>query len=103
MTFLKWLENQKEREDKIGRLAREIHSDWGRSWREVGACFHFGGQNWPKTLKNLHRYLSCKLDYLDEKYECPPPVSRKALNALPDAWEEWIRFTNGASGIKKKS
>jgi hypothetical protein len=89
MTFLKWLESQQSREDAVGRLAREVHAPWGRSWREVGACFHFGGQNWPKTLSNLHHYLSTTLDYLDPRYDCPPPVSDEALNSLPEAWAEW--------------
>ena len=89
MTFLKWLEKQQDREDSVGLLAREVHAQWGRSWREVGACFHFGGQNWPKTISNLRRYLSCKLDYLDAKYDYPPPVSGKALDGLSQAWEEW--------------
>lgn len=91
MTFIKWLENQQNREDAVGILAKEVHAPWGRSWREVGVSFHFGGQNWPRTLSNLNRYLSCNLDYLDSKYDCPPPVSKKALEGLSQAWQEWER------------
>jgi hypothetical protein len=90
MTFIKWLEGQQDREDGVGQLAREVHAEWGRNWKEVGAYFHFGGQNWPKTLSNLIRYLSAStLDYLDARFDFPPPVSQKALKSIDKAWSEW--------------
>ena len=90
MTFIKWLEGQQHRKDDVGQLAREVHAEWGRDWREVGAHFHFGGQNWPKTLTQLQKYLSAAtLDYLDSRFDYPPPVSKKALEGLAKAWSEW--------------
>jgi hypothetical protein len=90
MTFIQWLSSQQHREDDVGMLAREVHAEWGRNWKEVGAFFHFGGQNWPKTISNLRRYLSAKtLEYLDPRFDYPPPVSKDALKALEQAWSEW--------------
>jgi hypothetical protein len=90
MMFIKWLEGQQHREDAIGLLAREVHAEWGRNWKEVGDSFHIGGDDWPKTLGNLRRYLtSSSLDFLDSRFDYPPPVSKKALKGLEKAWSEW--------------
>ncbi len=90
MTFLAWLKGQRHRKDAVGKLAREVHAEWGRDWKEVGASFHLGGQNWPRTLHYLRRYLSSStLEYLHPDGEYPPPVSKKALGGLDKAWSEW--------------
>ncbi len=74
MTFRRWLEDQEERDDLVGDLARDARLPFERR-----------GPAWPRGLHvptpggliRAHRHLS-------SHFACP-----QAHEALNSAWQEW--------------